>query len=149
MFAKPPSYYGDVLFGGAADNRKAYFALQETAAITAINLQNGKKAWSHPFKPVSGRSERPGFGAAVSLIPGVVFSGGWDGVLHALDSEDGHEIWSFDTVKSYKTINGVIAKGGSMGAPGSVIADGMLYVGSGYVGVSNGIPGNVLLAFAP
>ena len=39
------------------------------------------------------------------------------------------------------------AKGGSMGAAGPVIAGRMLFVPSGYVGVRNGIPGNVLLAF--
>jgi hypothetical protein len=35
-----------------------------------------------------------------------------------------------------------------MGAPGPVIAGGMVFVGSGYV-FGAGIPGNVLLAFAP
>jgi len=45
-------------------------------------------------------------------------------------------------------VNGVPGKGGSMGAPGPTIVGGTLYVGSGYVGVSNGLPGNVLLAFS-
>jgi len=34
-----------------------------------------------------------------------------------------------------------------MGAPGSVVAGGMLFVPSGYLGVKNGMPGNVLLVF--
>jgi hypothetical protein len=46
-------------------------------------------------------------------------------------------------------VNGVAAKGGSIGAGGPVIANGMVFVGSGYVGFQNGVPGNVLLAFAP
>jgi len=46
------------------------------------------------------------------------------------------------------TVNGVAGKGGSLGAPGPVIVGGMLYVGSGYVGTGNGMPGNVLLAFS-
>jgi hypothetical protein len=29
------------------------------------------------------------------------------------------------------------------------MAGGMVFVGSGYVGFSNGVPGNVLVAFAP
>ena len=41
------------------------------------------------------------------------------------------------------TVNSVPAKGGSLGAPGPVVAGGVLYVGSGYVGTGNGIPGNV------
>ena len=32
---------------------------------------------------------------------------------------------------------------------GASIAGGMVFVGSGYVGFQNGVPGNVLLAFAP
>ena len=35
-----------------------------------------------------------------------------------------------------------------MGAPGATVAGGMLFVGSGYIGTSNGMPGNVILAFA-
>jgi hypothetical protein len=35
-----------------------------------------------------------------------------------------------------------------MGAPGPIVTGGMLYAPSGYVGVKNGMPGNVLLAFA-
>jgi polyvinyl alcohol dehydrogenase (cytochrome) len=82
----------------------------------------------------------------VTLLPGVVFAGGWDGVLHALAAADGHEIWEFDTAREFTTVNGVAAKGGSLGAPGAVIAGGILVVGSGYVGTGNGMPGNVLLA---
>jgi hypothetical protein len=46
------------------------------------------------------------------------------------------------------TVNGVAGKGGSLGAPGPVVVDGMLFVGSGYIGTGNGMPGNVLLAFS-
>jgi len=76
-------------------------------------------------------------------------AGGWDGVLHALSTVDGHEIWQFDTAHEFAAVNGVAAKGGSLGAPGPVIAAGMLFVGSGYVGTGNGMPGNVLLALTP
>ena len=79
---------------------------------------------------------------------GVVFAGGWDGVLHALAAGDGHELWRFNTAQDFMTINGVTAKGGSLGAPGPVIVGGMVYVGSGYIGTGNGMPGNVLLAFS-
>jgi polyvinyl alcohol dehydrogenase (cytochrome) len=78
-----------------------------------------------------------------------MLSGGWDGVLRAYATADGHELWRYDTVKAFDTVNGVQAKGGSMGAPGAVVAGGMLFVGSGYIGTSNGMPGNVMLAFAP
>lgn len=35
-----------------------------------------------------------------------------------------------------------------MGAPGPTVADGMVFVGSGYIGFGNGMPGNALLAFS-
>jgi polyvinyl alcohol dehydrogenase (cytochrome) len=78
----------------------------------------------------------------------VVFSGGWDGVVRALSATDGKVIWEYNTVQDIKTVNGVAAKGGSMGAPGPVVAGGMLFVPSGYVGVKNGLAGNVLLVFS-
>ena len=60
--------------------------------------------------------------------------------LRAHSTEDGKEFWSVDTVRAYKTVNGVAAKGGSMGGPGPTVADGMLYVALGVVGVSDGMP---------
>jgi polyvinyl alcohol dehydrogenase (cytochrome) len=77
-----------------------------------------------------------------------VFSGGWDGRLRAVAAGNGSVIWEYNTVHDYTTVNGVPGKGGSMGAPGPTVVGGMLYVGSGYVGVGNGLPGNVLLAFS-
>jgi polyvinyl alcohol dehydrogenase (cytochrome) len=68
--------------------------------------------------------------------------------LRAFSSEDGGVLWEYDTVKDFKTVNGVTARGGSMGAPGPTVAGGMLFAGSGYVGFGGGLPGNVLLAFA-
>jgi hypothetical protein len=50
-------------------------------------------------------------------------------------------------LQDFTTANGTPARGGSMGAPGAVVAGGMLFVGSGYVGLGNGTPGNVLLIF--
>ena len=75
-------------------------------------------------------------------------NGSWDGTLRAFSTEDGSVIWEYNTVREYPTVNGVAAKGGSMGAPGPTVVGGMLIVGSGYVGVMGGMPGNVLLAFS-
>ena len=50
-------------------------------------------------------------------------------------------------LREFGTVNEVAAQGGSMGAPGPTVAGGMLFAGSGYVGLGNGTPGNVLLAF--
>ena len=155
---KPPVFMGVVAFGGAADEQKAYFALQnENVApnsgqdgIASIQLATGQPGWFTPTVPqeANGEPPRSGQSAAVTAIPGVVFSGGWDGMLRALSASDGHIIWKYNTAQDFKTVNGVAARGGSMGAPGPTVAGGMLFVGSGYIGVRNGMPGNVLLAFS-
>ena len=68
--------------------------------------------------------------------------------LRAFATDDGHLLWQFNMLQDFKTVNGVAAKGGAMGAPGPVIAGGMVFAGSGYV-FGGGTPGNVLLAFSP
>jgi polyvinyl alcohol dehydrogenase (cytochrome) len=82
----------------------------------------------------------------VTVIPGVVFSGGVSGYLRAYATEDARLLWEFDTARDYDTVNGIAAHGGAIDGPGPVIVDGMLYVNSGYAQWS-GIPGNALLAF--
>jgi polyvinyl alcohol dehydrogenase (cytochrome) len=67
-------------------------------------------------------------------------------MLWALSSSDGRSLWSYDTAHEFATVNKVFARGGSISSAGPTVADGMLFVGSGY-GVVSGTPGNVLLAF--
>jgi polyvinyl alcohol dehydrogenase (cytochrome) len=88
----------------------------------------------------------PALSAAVSVIPGVVFSGAVSGFLRAYATADGKLLWEFDTARDYTAVNGVPAHGGAIDGPGPVIADGMLYTNSGY-GQWSGVAGNVLLAF--
>jgi polyvinyl alcohol dehydrogenase (cytochrome) len=141
-----------IMWGGAADGENVYYALK-SGGVAAVRLADGKRVWTTRIDPAgipseAGKRLRRGLEAAVTVLPGVVFAGGWDGVLHALSTEDGHPLWEYQTAREYTTVNGVPAKGGSLGAPGPVVAGGMLYVGSGYVGTGNGSPGNVLLAFS-
>lgn len=139
-----PAADGEIVWGGAADSERAYFGLN-SGGLAAVELGSGRKAWSIALGAQAGR--RAGHTAATSVIPGVVFSGGWDGILRAFASESGRVLWEHDTLRAYDTVNGVPARGGSMGAAGPTIAGGMLFVGSGYIGVRGGTPGNVLLAF--
>jgi polyvinyl alcohol dehydrogenase (cytochrome) len=135
---------GEITFGGAADDQKAYFGTR-SGAIWALDLKSGEKTWTTPVAPTPQRQS--GQTAALTVIPGVLFSGGQDGILRALSTADGKQIWEFDTVREFATVNGVTARGGAMGAPGPTIAGGMLFLGSGYTGLGNGRGGNVLLAF--
>jgi len=136
---------GMITFGGAADDQSAYFGLR-TGAVAALRLTNGEKEWSTPVPGPSTPGPR-GETAALTAIPGVIFSNSWEGVVRAFSSEDGHLLWEYNTVRDFETVNGVKAKGGSMAAPGPTIVDGTVFVGSGYT-FAAGIPGNVLLAFA-
>jgi polyvinyl alcohol dehydrogenase (cytochrome) len=67
--------------------------------------------------------------------------------LRAYAAATGRVIWDFDTAQSFTTVNGVAGVGGSLDNGGATIADGMVYVNSGY-GRITGQPGNVLLAFS-
>jgi polyvinyl alcohol dehydrogenase (cytochrome) len=119
--------------------------------MVALDLGTGERKWFTPLNPADtpGEPPRPGQSAATTAIPGAVLSGAWDGRLRAFSSDDGHVIWEYNTVQEYPTVNGAAAKGGSLGAPGPTVAGGMLFVGTGYIGVQGGMPGNALLAFAP
>jgi polyvinyl alcohol dehydrogenase (cytochrome) len=141
-------------WGAAADGRQVYFSVAGTLSPTpggmrAVSLDTGKEVWSKPAPDRlcgSARGCSAAQGAAVTAIPGIAFSASMDGGIRAHAADDGTVVWEFDTNREFKTVNGVAAKGGAMDGPGVVVADGMLYVGSGYVSLI-GRPGNVLLAF--
>jgi polyvinyl alcohol dehydrogenase (cytochrome) len=155
---------GGIQWGPAVDNDRVYVALSDIVrrvtpmgldldpksggGLFAVRLSNGEIDWSAP-PPVCGdrRPCSPAQSAAVTVIPGVVFSGASDGHLRAYSTETGQIVWDFDAVREFETVNAVPARGGSLDGPGAVIVDGMLYVNSGY-GAMGGIPGNVLLAFS-
>ena len=145
------SALGGIEWGLAADADKAYFAnsdllTPEPGGLAAVRLRTGELVWhAEPHEPVC-EGCSPALLAAVTAIPGVVFSGAWDGLFRAYSSDDGSVLWEFDTNGAYETVNGVRARGGSINGPGPVVVDGMVYVNSGYAAFG-GRPGNVLLAF--
>ncbi|MGH9662766.1 MAG: PQQ-binding-like beta-propeller repeat protein [Bryobacteraceae bacterium] len=148
---------GGIEWGSAVDDEKVYVALSDIVSrqpeagggLFALRLADGSKVWHTPA-PKPACAGKPGCTAAqmaaVTAIPGVVFSGSMDGHLRAYDTADGRVIWDFDTLREFETVNGVAARGGSLNAGGPVVAGGMLWVNSGY-GALAGMPGNVLLAF--
>jgi polyvinyl alcohol dehydrogenase (cytochrome) len=141
--ATPPTADGLVLFGGTSDGTRVYYPLQQPrGGVAAVRLSDGHLDWNVTLD-ADGRGQ---FGGA-SGIPGIVFTGGWDGVLSAIDVK-GRTVWRFNAKQPFKTINGVGADGGSFGSAGPTIAGGMVYAVSGYVGMQAGSAGNVLLAFA-
>jgi polyvinyl alcohol dehydrogenase (cytochrome) len=149
---------GGVMWGGAADDNVAYFALSDWnpgkpeagGGVAAIEIASGKKLWS-VAAPKPACLGTPGCSAAqpapVALIPGVLFAGSLDGHLRAYDTKTGATIWDFDTRPEFPTVNGIRAHGGSINGSGPVVADGMVFANSGYSRLPV-MPGNVLLAFS-
>ena len=148
------SVLGGIEWGAAVDGDHAYFAVSDMlqpnpGGMHAVRLATGQRAWfTPPAAPVcgTGRGCNAAQSAAVTAIPGVVFSGSNDGALRAYDSKTGAKIWEFDTNKDFATVNEVPARGASLIGPGPIVVGGMVYANSGY-GAFGGRPGNVLLAF--
>lgn len=117
--------------------------------LTALRIADGSVAWYVGPSPCGDRPQcSPALSAATTAIPGVVFAGALDGHLRAYNTTDGSLLWDVDTVREYSTVNGVKAKGGAIDGPGPLVINGMVLVNSGYTRYG-GIPGNVLLMFAP
>jgi polyvinyl alcohol dehydrogenase (cytochrome) len=156
---------GGVQWGSAADQSNIYVALSDIGRIPvpnsqatvpdpeagggmfALRLDTGRRVWHTPPAKCGSRERcSPAQSSAVSAIPGAAFSGSVDGHLRAYAAADGAILWDFDTVRTYETVNGVPARGGSLNVGGPAISGGMVFVNSGYV--QNGMPGNVLLGFS-
>ncbi len=163
---------GGSQWGSASDGQKIYVGISDIAidgapdpkspqgfrmtlgpkkggGLHALDLKTGKIAWS--AKPIPCADSRtdcsPAQSAAVTAIPGIVFSGSVDGHLRAYSTVTGELRWDVDTAHEFPTVNGKPARGGSMDAAGPAVVNGMVFVNSGY-GQWGGMPGNVLLAFS-
>jgi polyvinyl alcohol dehydrogenase (cytochrome) len=151
---------GGIMWGSAADKDHVYVANSDVrfrgyktldssagGGLFALDLATGKISMQVPPVPCGDRRQcSPALSAAVTAIPGVVFSGGVSGHLRAYATDDARLLWEVDTAREYPAVNGVSARGGAMDGPGPTIVDGMLYVNSGYA-QWGGLPGNALLAF--
>ena len=151
--AGPGSAVGGV-WGAAVGEGLAYVAVggyfrDDTGGIHAIDLETGERVWfTPPEEPIcaGGRGCSAVQSAAVTAIPGGVFSGSADGGMRFYSAADGTILWTFDANREFETNNGVTANGGSFDGPGPVVAGGMVYMLSGNGGFV-GSAGNVLLAF--
>ncbi len=174
VYALDPEHGGEVMWqtkvtegaapagiewGPAADHRNLYVALSGLAAepdnvaggLTALDLKTGLRRWytPSPAPACTWGSEACVHAAAqaVTVIPGIAFSGSMDGHLRAYSTIDGRIVWDAETAKDFVTVNGIKASGGSLDQGGATIVNGVVYINSGY-GQRNGQPGNVLLAYS-
>ena len=114
----------------------------------AFRVDNGERIWqASPPGCADRRPCSPAQSAAVTAIPGVVWSGAEDGHLRGYSTVTGKILWDYDTAREFQTVNGVAGRGGAIDVAGPVVAGGMLFTVSGYP-ARGGMPGNVLLAFA-
>ena len=163
---------GGSQWGSAADSRRIYVAISDVVLHTvtdpkapggrrivpdpkkggglhAIDLRSGAIVWSaRPATcPATQAICSPAQSAAVTAIPGAIFSGSLDGHMRAYSTTDGRVIWDFNTAREFPTVNGKPGRGGSIDATGAAVAGGLVFVHSGY-NQFGGMPGNVLLAFS-
>src|SRR5262249_9324241 len=116
---------GGIQWGSAADNEKVYVALSDITfrvgdldaavgggklgldpkgggGLFALRIDTGEKVWHTPT-PTSGCEGNPrcspAQSAAVTLIPGVAFSGSIDGHIRAYSTKDGSILWDFNTAQ--------------------------------------------------
>lgn len=161
---------GGIEWGPATDGRNVYLALSDMSfrvglrtgsndrtyeldptkggGMFALRVDNGERMWQ-TAPPGCGerRPCSPAQSAAVTAIPGAVFSGSMDGHLRAYSTVDGKIVWDYDTAREFKTVNGISGRGGALDVGGPVVAGGMVFVASGEA-QRGAMPGNVLLAFA-
>jgi polyvinyl alcohol dehydrogenase (cytochrome) len=161
---------GGIEWGPATDGRNMYIAVSDLrfqvgraaggndrvyeldpakgGGMFALTLDGGAQIWRTPPPGCGDRRPcSPAQSAAVTGIPGVVFSGALDGHLRAYSTSDGRIVWDYDTVRDFDAVNGLKGHGGALDVGGPVVAGGMVFATSGS-GQRNGLPGNVLLGFA-
>ena len=84
-------------------------------------------------------------GAPPLATPEVLFAAGVDGVVYGLDRQSGEVFWRFDTAREFTTLLGGSTRGGGIqGTAGPMVANGRLFLSSGYGQTQR--PGNALIA---
>src|SRR2546430_2368474 len=136
---------GGVQWGSAADEKNVYVALSDVAmnpvppgtpgardtalgfaaqldpkiggGLFALKLDTGEIAWQTPH-PGCGEAPGPGAVRGGNRNPRCDFFRRVGRAL-ASSAQNGHIVWDVDTVKDYKTANGVKAHGRALNVPGA------------------------------
>jgi len=164
---------GERLIVAASDPERQRPQYVPKPGLHALNLRDGEVLWNHPVergcvieeanKPMIGllnmrAGKKPaleelyrcsfyyGLSAAITATSELAFSAGLDGKVRAFDIVSGEILWQTETARAFATTNGVKGHGGAIDVGGQVVADGWLYVQSGY-SMFGQLPGNVLLAY--
>src|SRR5262249_36492263 len=114
----------------AAFGRNFIFDPKVGGGLFALDAATGETLWHtpHPGCPSDRPGCSPGQSAAVTVIPGVVFSGDIGGILRAYYAQTGRIIWDTDTKQEIKPVNSGPAHGGPLNRPGPEHVRGVVYV---------------------
>jgi polyvinyl alcohol dehydrogenase (cytochrome) len=156
--ADPDQYLSALYFGLAAEGRRIFipsiglkgpfigaFAPSTDDGLYARDAFTGTLLWSAKTSDDCPKNMPcAGISTAPIGLPGLIFAGSMDGYVRAYDTRSGRILWHVNTAQQYTTLSGDHANGGAVAGSGIMIANGVLYINSGYFG----LPGNVLLAFS-
>ncbi|HEX4702315.1 MAG TPA: PQQ-binding-like beta-propeller repeat protein [Pseudonocardiaceae bacterium] len=156
----PSGGSGGIRWGGSYDGQKLYVATYQAGPGTLFALEpgTGDIIWQTP-NPSNGcawggASAYPSLcqlalTPAVTSSPGVVYEGSADGKFRVFSADTGQVLWEYDTVRDFAAVNGPGRGSAMSGNGGAVVANGMVYVQSGYYPFYPSSPdkGYVLLAF--
>ena len=154
---------GGVHWGMSTDNQKVYVGVSDLPTnnpynvgaahpgLHALDLKTGEFVWRNDLPNVCAKGGKfmcfPGISAAVSSSTNLVYAGGMDGMFRIFSASKGEILWEYDTKQAVSTINGVKGFGGSIESDGPVIANGNIYLTSGYDKWAEA-PGNILMVFS-
>lgn len=153
-------YNGGIHWGMSSNGETLYVGVADTPGhhqtvgpprhgVHAYDAETGEPIWSRiEDKLCDERRVRcfPAASSPVTATEDLIFAGALDGVMRIYSARSGDLLWSFDTLRSFETINGVPAAGGSIDSAGTVLIDDKFITNSGYdkFGLQ---PGNALLVF--
>ncbi|MFT7048808.1 MAG: polyvinyl alcohol dehydrogenase (cytochrome) [Halioglobus sp.] len=164
---------GETLIVPVADPERDRPGYTPRPGLSALDISTGKILWQSPIKracefdpakrPLIGlaamRADKTqtleeqyqcsfyyGLSAAATATPELAFSASLDGSIRAYDINNGEILWQTQTAIPFNASNGIDGHGGAIDVAGQVVADGWLYVLSGY-SMFGQLPGNMLLAY--
>jgi polyvinyl alcohol dehydrogenase (cytochrome) len=154
---------GGVEWGMASDGTRLYVGVADAfmasppgrPGLVALDPATGRELWrtTSPHLPCAWAGGAPclnGISAPPTAVPGLVFAGDMNGRLRAYRADTGKVVWEVDTgAQTFVTANGVSVPGGNIDGPGPVVADGRLYVMSGYQSSLGGPGTSVLVVYSP
>ncbi|NQX89554.1 MAG: PQQ-binding-like beta-propeller repeat protein [Halioglobus sp.] len=122
-------------------------------SLHALDIQTGETRWAidSPADCLNAHGEwidscYRGLSAPTSVAGDIVFAPSLDGVLRAFHADTGAALWSYDTYRQFPAVNGGMAEGGAIDLGGAYVADGEIFLSSGY-GLVDQIPGNAFILF--